>query len=221
MLTQRPRGMHDILPDEVHLWNEIEAVARDWCGRYGFEEIRTPILEHTELFQRGVGEATDIVEKEMYTFLDRGGRSVTMRPEGTAGTVRAYVEHKLYAAPQPVKLFYIGPMFRYERPQAGRQRQFHQFGVEVFGSDDPACDAEVIALGLDFLEAIGLDGLELELNSVGCPACRPVYRERLQEYYRPRRDRLCPDCVDRLERNPLRLLDCKREACRVLAEQAP
>ncbi|MDI3257411.1 MAG: histidine--tRNA ligase [Kyrpidia sp.] len=221
MLTQRPRGMHDILPDEAPLWNEIEETARRMCARYGFVEVRTPVLEHTELFWRGVGETTDIVEKEMYTFTDRGGRSVTLRPEGTAGTVRAYVEHKFYGGSQPVKWFYIGPMFRYERPQAGRQRQFHQFGVEVFGADDPAADAEVIALGLDFLEAIGLTGLGLELNSVGCPTCRPVYRERLQAYYRPLQDRLCGDCRERLERNPLRLLDCKREICRSLAANAP
>ncbi|ADG05828.1 histidine--tRNA ligase [Kyrpidia tusciae] len=221
MLTQRPRGMHDILPQEASLWHEIEEAARRICARYGFSEVRTPILEHTELFQRGVGENTDIVEKEMYTFNDRGGRSMTLRPEGTAGAVRAYVEHKFYGGPQPIKWFYLGPMFRYERPQAGRQRQFHQFGVEVFGVADPAVDAEVIALGLDFLEDIGLEGLRLELNSVGCPQCRPMYRERLQAYYRPLREQLCEDCRDRLERNPLRLLDCKRETCKALAERAP
>ncbi|MDI3327541.1 MAG: histidine--tRNA ligase [Alicyclobacillaceae bacterium] len=221
MFIQKPRGMHDILPDEAPLWWRLERTARELCARYGFEEVRTPVLEYTELFRRGVGEATDIVEKEMYTFEDRGGRSVTLRPEGTAGAVRAYVEHKIYSLPQPVKWFYIGPMFRYERPQAGRQRQFHQFGVEVFGSDDPACDAEVIELGIDFLAAAGLEGLELELNSVGCPDCRPEYRRRLQEYFRPFAGQLCEDCRERLERNPLRLLDCKNASCRRIADGAP
>jgi len=173
------------------------------------------------LFVRGVGEDTDIVEKEMYTFRDRGGRSITLRPEGTAPAARAYLENKLYAGPQPVKLYYLGPMFRYDRPQAGRYRQFHQFGVEVFGSQHPGVDAEVMALAMDFYRRIGLSGLELHVNSVGCPACRPAMRDRLREYFRPMLDELCPNCRQRYERNPLRILDCKSARCTELARQAP
>ena len=172
-----PRGTADFLPGDVAKWKYLEDKARDLCRRYHFLEVRTPIFEYTELFQRGVGETTDIVEKEMYTFTDRAGRSLTLRPEGTAPVVRAFVENKVYAQPQPTKWFYIGPMFRYERPQTGRMRQFNQFGVEVFGARDPGLDAEIIALGRDYFEEIGLSGVTAEINSVGCPACRPVHRE--------------------------------------------
>ncbi|SHE57581.1 histidine--tRNA ligase [Desulforamulus putei] len=221
MLTTRPRGTNDILPGEVEKWQYLEELARQVCREYGYGEVRTPVFEHTELFARGVGETTDIVEKEMYTFTDRGDRSITLRPEGTAAAVRAYVENKLYAMPQPIKLFYIGPMFRYDRPQAGRYRQFHQFGVEVFGSDSPAVDAEVIAMAMDIYERIGLKDLELHINSVGCPDCRPILREKLQEHFRPHLANLCPNCQGRFERNPLRILDCKNEKCQNIGRHAP
>ncbi|ABO49294.1 histidyl-tRNA synthetase [Desulforamulus reducens MI-1] len=221
MLTTRPRGTNDILPGEVEKWQFLEQLTRQVCREYGYGEIRTPIFEHTELFARGVGETTDIVEKEMYTFTDRGDRSITLRPEGTASTVRAYVENKLHALPQPVKLYYTGPMFRYDRPQAGRYRQFHQFGVEVFGSNDPAIDAEVIAMAMDIYHRIGLQNLKLHINSVGCPECRPVLRQRLQEYFKPHLSNLCSNCQGRYERNPLRILDCKSEKCQEIGQSAP
>lgn len=221
MLTTRPRGTNDFLPGEIEKWQYLEQLTRQVCREYGYGEVRTPIFEHTELFSRGVGETTDIVEKEMYTFKDRGDRSNTLRPEGTAATVRAYVENKMYALPQPVKLFYTGPMFRYDRPQAGRYRQFHQFGVEVFGTDDPSMDAEVIAMAMDIYDRIGLKNLELHINSVGCPECRPVLREKLQEYFRPHLANLCPNCQGRFERNPLRILDCKNEKCQEIGKAAP
>jgi histidyl-tRNA synthetase len=209
MAFQRPPGTQDILPGSTALWQHVEQTARELCRRYHYREIRTPIFEATELFQRGVGETTDIVEKEMYTFEDRGGRSMTLRPEGTAGVVRAYVENKLYGEPDISKLYYIGPMFRYERAQAGRYRQFHQFGVEAIGSDDPALDAEVIALGYDFYRMVGLDGVTVEINSVGTPQVRAAFRERLLAFLAPMRDSLCKDCQSRMARNPLRVLDCK------------
>ncbi|MEW6698077.1 MAG: histidine--tRNA ligase [Bacillota bacterium] len=221
MLTTKPRGTNDILPGEVEKWQYLEELTRRVCKEYGYGEARTPIFEHTELFSRGVGETTDIVEKEMYTFIDRGDRSLTLRPEGTAATVRAYVENKMYALPQPVKLFYIGPMFRYDRPQAGRYRQFHQFGVEVFGTDSPSVDAEVIAMAMDIYERIGLKDLELHINSVGCPECRPVLREKLQEHFRPHVEKLCTNCQGRFDRNPLRILDCKNEQCQEVGRHAP
>ncbi|MDN5348167.1 MAG: histidyl-tRNA synthetase [Clostridia bacterium] len=221
MLTTRPRGTEDILPEEIEAWYYLESTAREVCRQYGYREIRTPIFEHTELFNRSVGETSDIVSKEMYTFDDRGGRSITLRPEGTAPVVRAFLEHHLYAQVQPVKLFYLGPMFRYGRPQAGRLRQFHQFGVEAFGSQDPAIDAEVIALAMDFYRRLGLKNLELHLNSVGCPACRSEHRARLQEFLRDRLSELCPTCRERFERNPLRIFDCKEEACREMVARAP
>jgi len=221
MLTTRPRGTNDIMPGEVETWQYLERQLRHICEEYGYAEIRTPIFEHTELFLRGVGDSTDIVEKEMYTFTDRGDRSITLRPEGTASAVRAYLEGKLYAGPQPVKLYYTGPMFRYDRPQAGRYRQFHQFGVEVFGSDDPAVDAEVIAMGMDFYSRLGLKNLELHINSVGCPDCRPVLRRKLQDYFRPRLEALCPNCRERYEKNPLRILDCKESRCNEPGSDAP
>ncbi len=221
MLINGPRGTKDILPDTVAQWTHVEKVIRELCARYGYREIRTPIFEHTELFLRGIGETTDVVEKEMYTFTDRGERSLTLRPENTASVVRSYLQNKLYAADALVKLFYIGSMFRYDRPQAGRYREFHQFGVEVLGEENPAVDAEIIVLAVEFLRALGLQELKLHLNSVGCPKCRPVYREKLQEFFRPHLKELCTDCRSRFERNPLRLLDCKNEHCHALAEDAP
>ncbi|WP_068784630.1 histidine--tRNA ligase [Paenibacillus phocaensis] len=209
MAFQKPTGTQDLLPGTVEKWQLIEEKARDLCRRFNYREIRTPIFEQTSLFERGVGETTDIVEKEMYTFLDKGERSMTLRPEGTAGVVRSYVENKLYGEPDVSKLYYIGPMFRYERPQAGRQRQFHQFGVEAFGATDPAMDAEVVALGYQFCRELGLKGVKVEINSVGNPASRAAYREKLLGFLLPMKDSLCKDCQARMERNPLRVLDCK------------
>lgn len=221
MLTTRPRGTSDFLPGVIEKWQYVERKIVDICREYGYKEIRTPIFEHTELFLRGVGETTDVVQKEMYSFKDRGDRDITLRPEGTASTVRAYFEHKLYAGPQPVKLFYIGPMFRYDRPQAGRFRQFHQFGVEVFGTKDPAIDAEVITMAMDLYARLGLKDLELQINSVGCPNCRPVHRQKLQEALKPDLKKLCETCQDRFERNPMRILDCKSSICQELTQNMP
>ncbi|NLG86461.1 MAG: histidine--tRNA ligase [Firmicutes bacterium] len=221
MLTTAPRGTRDILPEEAAKWQYVEEVIRDCCRLYGYGEIRPPLFEHTELFQRSVGEATDIVEKEMYTFIDRGGRSITLRPEATASTVRAYLEHNLHAGPQPVKLYYMGPMFRYDRPQAGRYRQFSQFGVEAIGAQDPSVDAEVITLVLDLCTRLGLKDLVVELNSIGCPKCRQEYRQALLEYLSEHKNKLCKTCLSRIERNPLRVLDCKEEGCRALTAAAP
>ncbi|MUT67273.1 histidine--tRNA ligase [Paenibacillus sp. NEAU-GSW1] len=211
MAFQKPPGTQDILPGTSERWQHVERIARDICRRYNFREIRTPIFESTELFQRGVGETTDIVEKEMYTFTDRGNRSVTLRPEGTAGVVRSYVENKLYGEPDVSKLYYIGPMFRYERQQAGRYRQFHQFGVEALGAVDPALDAEVIALGYSFYTEAGLEGVRVEINSVGTPSVRAAFRERLLAFLEPKHELLCKDCQSRIDRNPLRVLDCKTD----------
>ncbi|GBF34263.1 histidyl-tRNA synthetase [Desulfocucumis palustris] len=221
MAITRPRGTGDILPGDIYKWHYVEDAFRKICREYKYEEIRTPIFEHTELFERGVGDTTDIVEKEMYTFLDRGGRSITLRPENTAAAARAYMESSLIAGPQPVKLYYIGPMFRYDRPQAGRFRQFHQFGVEVFGANDPGIDAEVIAMTMNFYGRLGLKELELRINSVGCPKCRSVLREKLLEFFRPSLDQLCDNCKGRYQRNPLRILDCKSARCGELAAGAP
>lgn len=221
MLTTRPRGTNDILPGEVEKWRWVESQFRRVCAEYCYNEIRTPVFEHTELFQRGVGDSTDIVEKEMYTFTDRGGRSITLRPENTAPVVRAYLENKLYAGPQPVKLFYIGPMFRYDRPQAGRFRQFHQMGAEVFGANDPDVDAEIIAMAMNFYGNLGLKNLELHINSVGCPDCRPELRRELKNYFRPLIGDLCRDCRERFEKNPLRILDCKVSRCSEAGINAP
>jgi histidyl-tRNA synthetase len=209
MSIQKPKGTQDLLPGEIEKWQYLESKARELCQRFNYKEIRSPIFEHTELFSRGVGETTDIVEKEMYTFLDKGDRSISLRPEGTAGVVRAYVENKLYGEPDVSKLYYIGPMFRYEQPQAGRYRQFHQFGVEAFGSVDPSIDAEVIALGYTFYKEIGLKNVSVEINSVGTPDVRTTYRLKLQEFFAPVKDKLCKDCQSRYERNPMRILDCK------------
>lgn len=216
-----PKGTKDILPQTIKYWYYLEKTIREVCKGYGYEEIRTPIFEHTELFNRGIGDTTDIVEKEMYTFNDKGGRSITLRPENTAAVVRAFIEHKLFADNPLVKLFYIGPMFRYDKPQAGRFRQFQQFGAEALGLPGPDVDAEIIMLAITFLQKLGLQELALQLNSVGCPVCRPVFREKLQEFFKDKIDNLCPDCKSRLERNPLRILDCKNERCQEVIKGAP
>ncbi|MEX2355500.1 MAG: histidine--tRNA ligase [Thermaerobacterales bacterium] len=222
MLTNRPRGTYDLWSPEIEKWHYVENRIRDLCRRYGYTEVRTPVIEHAELFERGVGETTDVVEKEMYTFTDRGDRRLTLRPEGTAPVLRAYLENGLHNGPQPVKLFYLTtPMFRFERPQAGRFRQHYQFGVEVLGAGDAGLDLEIIDLPLRLLVELGVTDLVVRINSMGCPECRPAYRERLQAYYRPLVDDLCPDCLRRLEVNPLRLLDCKRDKCLVLKQGAP
>ena len=213
MLTKAPRGTKDIVPAEAYKWNYLEGKFRDLCRLYGYEEIRTPIFEHTELFKRGVGDTTDIVQKEMYTFKDRGDRDLTLKPEGTAGVIRAFIENKMYAETQPTKLFYITPCFRYERPQSGRQRQFHQFGVEALGSDTPSLDAEVISLAMQFLGEAGLKDLTVSINSVGCPVCREEYNQLLKEYLAAKADVLCDLCNDRRDKNPMRVIDCKNETC--------
>ncbi|WP_455078327.1 histidine--tRNA ligase [Peptostreptococcus stomatis] len=213
MLTKAPRGTKDIIPAEAYKWNYLEEKFRDLCRLYGYEEIRTPVFEHTELFKRGVGDTTDIVQKEMYTFKDRGDRDLTLKPEGTAGVIRAFIENKMYAETQPTKLFYITPCFRYERPQSGRQRQFHQFGVEAIGSDTPSLDAEVISLAMQFLGEAGLKDLTVSINSVGCPVCREDYNRLLKDYLATKADVLCDLCNDRRDKNPMRVIDCKNETC--------
>ncbi|MDR1701340.1 MAG: histidine--tRNA ligase [Sporomusaceae bacterium] len=222
MLITAPPGTKDLLPEKSAIWQRLEATIREVCRQAAYQEIRTPIFEQTELFARGIGETSDIVEKEMYTFTDRGNRSLTLRPEGTASTVRAYLENKLYAAAlNPLKVYYIGPMFRCEKPQAGRFHQFHQFGVEALGSQRAALDAEIISLALLFFQRLGLQDLILHLNSVGCPTCRPRYRQELQAFFRDKFSKLCPNCQSRFERNPLRILDCKNKECSKLAQGAP
>jgi histidyl-tRNA synthetase len=215
------RGAPDILPPDTAAWQGLEATARAVLARYGYAEIRTPLFERTELFVRGIGEGTDIVEKEMYTFEDRGGESLTLRPEATASLMRAYVEHSLAARGGLAKLYLVGPMFRHERPQSGRFRQFHQVDVEAVGSPGPGIDVEVIALADHLLRAWGLAETELHVNSIGDPACRPAYREAFVAYLAGRREALCADCRVRLEKNPLRILDCKQPGCRAIAAAAP
>jgi histidyl-tRNA synthetase len=222
MSIQIPRGTQDILPGEVEKWQLIESKARELCEKFQYKEIRTPIFEHTELFTRSVGETTDVVQKEMYTFEDRGGRSVTLRPEGTASTVRSFVQHKMFGDPnQPVKLYYMGPMFRYERPQAGRFRQFVQFGVEALGSKDPAIDAEVIALAMSIYQSLGLNKLKLIINSLGDQESRLAHRSALMQHFQPRISEFCQDCQNRLEKNPMRILDCKKDREHELMASAP
>ena len=221
MLTNAPKGTKDMLPDQAYKWHYIEAAFADICRRYGFQEIRTPVFEHTELFQRGVGDTTDIVQKEMYTFQDYGKRSITLKPEGTSPVVRAFTEHKLYAGVQPNKFYYNIPCFRYEKPQSGRLREFHQFGIETFGTMDMMADAECISLGYDFLQEMGITDVELRINSVGCPECRKKHREALREFLKPKYDELCDTCKDRFDRNPMRIIDCKSPICQELVAGAP
>jgi histidyl-tRNA synthetase len=222
MLIRAPKGTKDILPQESYKWHYIEKVMREVCARHAYREIRTPVFEHTELFLRGIGDTTDVVQKEMYTFLDKGERSITLKPEGTAGVVRSFVENKLFGAAQPTKMYYLNcPVFRYERPQAGRFREHHQFGIEVFGSFAPSTDAEVISVALSVFRALGIEGLALNINSIGCKACRPDYNKALIEYLNKNKEGLCSDCKQRMQTNPLRVLDCKQESCTSIVSGAP
>ncbi len=216
-----PKGTKDVLPSQAYKWQYIEDVARKTAHRYGFSEMRTPVFEHTELFARGVGDTTDIVTKEMYTFLDKGGRSITLRPEGTAGVARAFIENGLQGGVLPFKAYYLISAYRYERPQAGRLREFHQFGAELYGASSPAADAEAIALAHSFLENLGLRQVALQINSIGCPECRKKYNEALREYFRPHLHNMCPDCNARFEKNPMRIIDCKVEECKKITSGAP
>ena len=220
-MIQLVKGTKDIYGAEVKAWQEIEAKMRRICETFGIGEIRTPMFEFTELFARGVGETTDIVQKEMYTFTDDGDRSLTLRPEGTAGVVRAYIEHGMHNQAQPTKLYYINPTFRCENTQAGRQRQFHQFGIELFGTANPVADAEIISLASTLFDRLGITDLQLEINSIGCPTCRAKYHEALKAYFESSKDKLCETCLSRLEKNPMRILDCKSPICSKIAENAP
>jgi histidyl-tRNA synthetase len=215
------RGFNDILPEEIGKWHFVEDTARDVFEGYGFSELRIPIIERTELFSRGIGEATDIVEKEMYTFTDKGGNSLTLRPEATASLARAYLEHQMYNFDPVAKVYFIGPMFRYERPQKGRYRQFYQIDAEVFGVGKPMVDAEVIVMLIQFLKKVGLEKLELQINSLGCRDCRPAYREKLEDFFEKKSFQLCGDCQRRLHTNPLRIFDCKVETCKEAIADAP
>lgn len=221
LITKAIKGTKDVLPKDVHKNQYIEATALDIASKFGYKEIRTPVFEHTELFQRGVGDTTDVVQKEMYTFDDKGGRSITLRPEVTAGAVRSYLENGLCNEALPQKVCYLTSCYRYEKPQAGRLREFHQFGVECFGSASPLADAEIIALAKSLFDALGVKDLSLEINSIGCPTCRAEYHKALKEYFSSRKDELCDTCKSRLDRNPMRILDCKSPICHEIAEGAP
>lgn len=221
IITKAPKGTEDLLPSESYRWQYLEKNFKKVCDNFGYLEIRMPTFEHTELFERGVGDTTDVVQKQMYTFLDKGGRSVTLRPEGTASVARSFLQNNIYAQPLPMKAFYDIPCFRYENKQKGRLREFHQFGVEVFGAEQPTIDAEVISLAITFLKRVGLNDLTVHINSIGCPECRKKYNEALKEFLRPKLDKLCGTCRERFERNPLRILDCKSEICQKDAEGAP
>ena len=222
MLTQAPKGTRDMLPQQAYLWQGLEAKMRALAALWGYREIRTPVFEHTELFLRGVGDTTDIVNKEMYTFKDKGDRSITLKPEGTAGAVRAFIESRLYAEPLPCKVYYLAaPIFRYENPQAGRLREHHQFGMECFGGKSPAVEAELINLLMTLLGEVGLKNLVVHINSIGCRECRPKYHEALRAYLGGRIDEMCEDCRSRFDRNPVRIQDCKKDKCKAIVKDAP
>ncbi len=221
LITKAIKGTKDVLPKEAYKNQYIEATAIDIASKFGYKEIRTPVFEHTELFQRGVGDTTDVVQKEMYTFDDKGGRSITLRPEGTAGAVRSFLENGLCNEALPQKVCYLISCYRYEKPQAGRLREFHQFGVECFGTESPLADAEIISLAKTFFDTLGIKDLSLEINSIGCPKCRAEYHKALKEYFASRKDELCDTCKGRLDRNPMRILDCKSPICHEIAEGAP
>ena len=222
MLTKAPKGTKDVLPGESYKWQYIEGIMRDVCARFGYREIRTPVFEHTELFLRGVGDTTDIVQKEMYTFEDKAKRSITLKPEGTAGVVRSFIENGMAGAAQPTKMYYLAcPVFRYERPQAGRYREHHQFGIECFGAQEPSIDAEIIIVALTVFKELGIKGLELNINSIGCPECRAEYNKALLAYLNKNKEGLCSDCRKRMQTNPLRVLDCKQESCSKIVADAP
>ena len=215
------KGTKDIFGEEMRKWLDVEEIIRGLCEEFGFNQIRTPMFEYTDLFARGVGETTDIVNKEMYSFVDKGENRITLKPESTAAVVRAFLEHSMYAETQPTKLYYISPTFRYERPQAGRQRQFHQFGVELFGTDSATADAEVIAIGYTLLKRLGIKKVELHINSLGGPECRKKYNETLKAFLQSKKEHLCPLCQERMDKNPLRVLDCKNPTCQEHLQEAP
>ena len=221
MLTKAPKGTADILPGKTQKWQYAEGVIRDICKNFGVSEIRTPVFEHTELFSRGVGDTTDVVEKEMYTFEDKGARSITLRPEGTSGAARSFIENGLFNNPQPTKLYYQISCYRYEKPQAGRLREFHQFGLECYGTQSPVADAELICAAQSIFDRLGIKQLRLEINSIGCPTCRAEYHKALKEYFYGYKDELCETCNSRLEKNPMRILDCKSPVCSKIAQGAP
>lgn len=222
MMMQAPRGTKDVLPQDSYRWQAVEAKMRQAAALAGYREVRTPVFEHTELFARGVGDTTDIVQKEMYTFKDKGDRSLTLKPEGTAGAVRAFLESNLYAEALPCKMYYLNaPIFRYEAPQSGRLREHHQFGLECFGAQDATTDAELILLAYRLVSSLGVKNLTVKINSIGCPNCRPKYHARLKEFLADRIDGMCPTCRTRFERNPLRVLDCKEKHCQELVQDAP
>ena len=221
LVTKAIKGTQDLLPCDSYKNRYVEQTMLDIAAKFGFKEIRTPVFEHTELFSRGVGDTTDVVQKEMYTFDDKGGRSITLRPEGTAGAMRAFLEHGLFNEPLPQKVSYLTSCYRYEKPQAGRLREFHQFGVECIGTASPAADAELISLAHQLFSFLGVEGLTLELNSIGCPDCRKLYHKALREFFEAQKTQLCPTCLDRLERNPMRILDCKNPECQEIAQNAP
>lgn len=221
LITNAIKGTLDLLPKESYKTQYIESAVREIAENFGFYEMRTPVFEHTELFQRSVGETTDVVQKEMYTFEDKGGRSITLRPEGTAGAARAFLENGLFNEPMPQKIYYLTSCYRYEKPQAGRLREFHQFGVETFGAASPAQDAEIIALANEVFNYLGVQNLTLEINSIGCPTCRAEYQKALKEYFESYKSELCETCQGRLERNPMRILDCKSPVCSKIAAGAP
>ena len=221
MITKAPKGTADVLPGDSYKWQYLENEIRKICAEFSVKEIRTPVFEHTELFERGVGETTDVVGKEMYTFNDKGDRSITLRPEGTASAARAYIEHGLFNEPQPVKVFYQIKCYRYEKPQAGRYREFGQFGVEVYGSPEPSADAEIMALPMMLYKRLGLSGLRLSINSIGCPTCRKEYNKKLKEYLASRYDELCDTCKERFDKNPMRIIDCKSPVCSDIVADAP
>lgn len=221
MIIKSPKGTHDILPSEIYKWQYIEKVIEELCRNFGYSEIRIPVFEHTELYARGVGDSTDIVQKEMYTFLDKGGRSITLRPEGTAGVVRSYIENGMASWPQPVKLYYNITAYRHENVQRGRYREFNQFGIELFGAAGASADAEVISMAHMLFERLGLKEISLNINSLGCVVCRKEYNKKLTDYFSPLAEQLCQDCQNRLKRNPLRILDCKEEICGQYIKDAP
>lgn len=221
MIIKAPKGTMDVIPGNSYKWQYIEQKIREITKEFGINEIRTPVFEHTELFSRGVGDTTDVVEKEMYTFNDKGDRSITLRPEGTAGAVRLFIEHGLFNNPMPIKTYYLTSCYRYEKPQAGRMREFHQFGVEYFGSGAPSADAEIMELVLTLYKRLGLKGLSLKINSIGCPVCRSEYNKKLKEYLKDNYDNLCDTCKSRFDRNPMRILDCKSSICQDIVKGAP
>lgn len=221
LITKRVYGAEDVLPKDSYKWQLIEDIMRSEAAAYGFKEIRTPVFEHTELFQRGVGDTTDVVQKEMYTFNTKGGTSLSLRPEGTSGAARAVLEHAVYNDGLPIKTYYFDSCYRYEKKQANRYREFHQFGVELYGASSPAADAEIISLATTLFDRLGVTDLQLELNSIGCPTCRAEYHKALKKYFEGYKDKLCDTCLSRLEKNPMRILDCKSPVCSEIAKDAP